>query len=417
MAEATHETDILIIGGGPAGVAAAVAATRRGRRVTLLDENFGLGGQIWRGANESPQALAWLHKLSQKKVLVVSGARVYAASPKAREVHAETPHGGQSWRYQRLILATGARERFLPFEGWTLPNVMGAAGLQALAKGGWPVDGKRVVVAGTGPLLLVVADYLQQHGAEVLCVAEQAARHKVWQLGATLWRQPDKVRQALELRRKLKKIPQFYGAWPVRAEGADQLTAVVIQHGRRERRLECDYLACGWHLQPNLELARLLGCAVTAGAVMVDEWQKTSQSDIYAAGETTGVGGVELALIEGQIAGYAAVERHDAARAGFAVRDSLRGWAQKLDQTFALRPEVLRLATPETIVCRCEDVTYRRLAECRNAREAKLYTRCGMGACQGRICGAAMAALWGWDADTVRLPVLPVKLATLQADS
>lgn len=412
MANTTHEADILIIGGGPAGVAAAITAARRGRRVALLDENPTTGGQIWRGTDKPPEALTWLRKLARKKIAIIGNARVYAVSPE-RWVHAETVEGNQKWRYNRLILATGARERFLPFAGWTLPNVLGAGGLQALAKGGWPLAGKRVVVAGTGPLLLAVADYLQTHGAEVICLVEQASRAKVWRLGATLWRQPSKLRQALELRRKLKNIPQLYGAWPVRAEGADKLTAVVIRQGRREQRMDCDYLACGWHLLPNMELPRLLGCAEAEGAVTVDEWQKTSQDDIYAAGETTGIGGVELSLVEGQIAGYAAVERHDAARRLFAERDKLRGWARQLNQTFALRPEVLRLATPETIVCRCEDVSYSRLAECHTAREAKLYTRCGMGPCQGRICGAATAALFGWQADAVRPPILPVSVATL----
>ena len=240
MAENEIAGDVVIVGGGPAGIAAAVAATRRGRRVVLVDENHAPGGQIWRGEATAPNsagAALWFRKLQQKNVLLVNGARV-AAHPENGLLLAETPDGARHVRYRRLLLATGARELFLPFPGWTLPNVMGAGGLQALVKGGLPIAGQRVVVAGTGPLLLAVAAYLKKCGAEIVCLAEQAARGRVWRLGASLWREPGKLRQALGLWRDLKDLQTLYGAWPVRAEGTSQLETVVLRQGRTEWRVE-----------------------------------------------------------------------------------------------------------------------------------------------------------------------------------
>ena len=424
MAKQVLESDVLIIGGGPAGITAAVAASRRGHSVAVADDNPEPGGNIWRGEFAAPlheNAGKWFQKLRQKNVLFVRGARVFA-QPERGVLLAEKANGIRELRYKKLILATGARERFLPFPGWTLPNVMGAGGLQAMVKGGLPIAGKRVVVAGTGPLLLAVAAYLKKQGAEVVCLAEQAPRSRVLRFGASLWRQPGKVVQAIQLQRELAGVEMLYGAWPVRCDGEERLESVTLKHGREFHNLTCDYVACGWHLVPNLELPWLLGVETRSIAslpdarVSVDEWQTTSQTGVYCVGEATGIGGVELSLVEGQIAGYAAVDRHDAARKLFAARDKLREFARRLNETFALRHELRELAAPDTFVCRCEDVSFARLAECGSWREAKLHTRCGMGPCQGRICGAATEFLFGWNAESVRPPAFPVKLESLTAN-
>lgn len=401
--------DILIIGGGPAGLAAAHAASGSGQKIALVDDNPALGGQIWRGGGGDSK---WLGRFPQDKVEVIHQARV-VSQPAPNELLAETPDGVAALRYRRLILATGARERFLPFPGWTLPNVTGAGGLQALVKSGYPIAGKRVVVAGSGPLLLAVAAYLKKQGARIELIAEQANFRRLIGFGLHILTSPSKLRQAIGLRGELAGIPYLTNCIPVAAHGDEVLTGVTLRRGGRQWRVECDYLACGFHLVPNLELATLLDCHISRGCVKVDEYQRTSVDSIYCAGEATGIGGLELSLAEGQIAGYAATENEKEARKVFRERERARRFAVLLDRTFALRDDLRGLPEAGTIVCRCEDVTYGRLEKYRTWRSAKLQTRCGMGACQGRICGAAVEYLFGWRHESVRPPVLPARVESL----
>src|SRR5207247_3995218 len=147
-------------------------------------------------------------------------------------------------RYGGLILATGARERFLPFPGWTLPHVAGAGGLQALVKSGLPIAGKRVVVAGSGPLLLAVAAYLRKHGAGIPIICEQASWSRLAQFGFALLQQPQKIAQGLSLKRELAGIPFAANSWPISAVGQDVIKQVIISRNGRSETIACDYLAC-----------------------------------------------------------------------------------------------------------------------------------------------------------------------------
>lgn len=410
----TKRFDVLVVGGGPAGMAAAVSAAQAGVRVGVVDDNAGLGGQIWRGehANSNSEASGWIRKASTSGIELIAGVRV-VDQPRAGVLRGESLAGPLDFTYRKLILATGARERFLPFPGWTLPNVMGAGGLQSLVKCGLPVAGKRVIVAGTGPLLLAVAAFLREAGAWVLFVLEQASRMSFSRFATRLLWHPRKISQALSLRKSLSGVPRLTSAWPVAAEGNGVLQSVTISHRGRRKKVDCDYLACGFHLVPNSELPSLLGCRVRDGWVLVDDWQRTSQEQIFCAGEPTGVGGVELALIEGQIAGFAAVGDQEGAKKLFRPRAKQRAFSTALNRTFALRPELRDLPQSQTIVCRCEDVPLERLSGLRSWREAKLQTRCGMGPCQGRVCGSAAEFLFGWTVDSVRPPVFPAQLSTL----
>jgi hypothetical protein len=151
------------------------------------------------------------------------------------------------------------------------------------------------------------------------------------------------------------------------------------------------------------------------GLVQTDDLQRTSVPEIFCAGEPTGVGGLELALVEGQIAGLAAGGRSDSAQLLFAARKKMRSFARALDRTFALRRELRRMPRPETIVCRCEDVAYSRLVQHRSWRAAKLQTRCGMGPWQGRVCGPATHFLFDWSPDSVRPPIFPTRFENLSA--
>jgi NADPH-dependent 2,4-dienoyl-CoA reductase/sulfur reductase-like enzyme len=410
--------DVLVVGGGPAGIAAAVRAAESGARVGIVDENVAPGGQIWRGGSsegsQTSEASSWLVQLKKAGVIQLCGKRVFH-HPEAGVLLAEGFDDVWELSYRNLVLATGARERFLPFPGWTLPNVMGAGGLQALVKSGLPIQGKRVVVAGTGPLLLAVASYLHKHGAEIPLICEQASATKLARFAMMLIRHPEKIFQGLQLRKDIAGIPLATSSWPVAAHGKRMLEAVTISRAGKSETVQCDYLACGFHLVPNTELPVLLGCRTRGGYVQVDELQQTSAPGIFCAGEPTGIGGMDLALIEGQIAGLAATGRTSEAQALFPKRERFRRFARLLDETFCLRSELRNLPSADTLICRCEDVSCSRLREHTSWRAAKLHTRCGMGPCQGRICGPATQFLFKWNPDSVRPPVFPARVEHLAA--
>lgn len=399
--------DLLIIGAGPAGLAAARAASGRGLNLVLLDDNPLPGGQIWRA--RVGQVAAEVGSLPADATLL-SGTRV-AAVLGPRQLLLEDASGSRTLAFETLILCTGARELLLPFPGWTLPGVTGAGGLQALIKGGVEVADERIVVAGTGPLLLASAATARQAGARIALVAEQTGRHAVLDFGLGLWHWPNKLRQAITL-----ATPRYRpGTWVEAALGTDHLEAVRLRQGKRRWEVACDRLACGYGLVPNVELAQSLGCATLDGAVAVDEHQRTSQPHILAAGECTGIGGNELAQVTGRIAGLVATSQLDAAHA---VQPEARPWrrfAAQLARTFALNPAIARLAQPDTLVCRCEDVALGALVGHGDWTQAKLRSRCGMGACQGRICGQATRVLLGWTPPAPRFPLQPTRIDSLLA--
>lgn len=406
-----EHAEIVLVGAGPAGIAAACAAHECGRSVRVVEENPHAGGQIWRG--ELPQP--WRARWEQAAVPMLAGAAAFAF---AGEQTLLVEHEGRALElaFERLILATGARERFLPFPGWTLPGVTGAGGLQALLKSGLDLTGRRVVVTGSGPLLAEVGAALLAAGARVAMVAEQASFGQMIPFFLHIAGRRDKWTQAWRIAGALRKTRYRAGAWPLSVEQRDGALAVTLRTGSRSEVIECDYLACGFGLLGNTELAQLAGCQVVDGCVTVDEHQRTSVQSIYCAGEPAGIAGVEAALAQGLIAGYHAAGREDLAAACAPERERGRRFQRVLAEAFALRTELKELATPETIVCRCEDVRLGELAGFLTWREAKLHTRCGMGACQGRVCGAALEFVAGMPAASVRPPLVPVSVAVLAGE-
>jgi hypothetical protein len=157
----------------------------------------------------------------------------------------------------------------------------------------------------------------------------------------------------------------------------------------------------------------LLGCQISDGFVQVDEMQRTSIEGVFCAGEPTSIGGLEQALVEGQIAGLAAAGEFAKAQSMSGKRRRAKRFAKLLDRTFRLRSELKHVAAGETIICRCEDIPYSRLQAYTSWRTAKLQTRCGMGPCQGRVCGPATEFLFGWSADSVRPPIFPARIESL----
>jgi NADPH-dependent 2,4-dienoyl-CoA reductase/sulfur reductase-like enzyme len=413
MSDGMLDFEIVVVGAGPAGLAAASCAAESGRRVALVDDTPWLGGQIWRGQNGRPrQALDWIERFEKCGAALLDRTGVIAV-PRPGLLLAEHDDGPREIGWAKLILATGARELFLPFPGWTLPGVMGPGGMQSLVKNGWPVRGRRVVVAGSGPLLLAVAAGLRDCGANVISVAEQAPWARVLGFGLGLLAHPRKLWQGAQLKARLLGAPFRCGVWPVRADGGEQIRGVTLTNGETTWREECDFLACGFGLVPNVELPLAAGCELRDGFVRVDQWQAASAEGIYCAGEPTGVGGADCALVEGRIAGYAAAGQAARAEKLFGQRAAWHKFRAALAEAFALRPELTRLAEEDTILCRCEDVALGKMRGHNDWRDAKLQTRCGMGPCQGRVCGAAAKVVLGWGMESVRPPVIPARVQSL----
>lgn len=416
--------EIVVIGAGPAGLAAARAAAGAGARVAILDDNPQAGGQIWRqGPVFEPTAplVESLAALRASSVELIPGARVVAALP-GRELlfeQASAEAGGAILGYDKLIVATGARELLLPFAGWTLPGVTGAGGLQSLVKGGVPVRGERIVIAGSGPLLIAALATAREAGANVLAVVEQASARAVRGFTLSLAATPSKLVQAARLTRGFIGVDYLTGGVLRAAHGSARVEAATIEIEGRQRVIECDRIACGYGLVPNLTLPLALGCELRDGAVAVDARQRTSREAVFAAGESTGIGGMELARAEGALAGLAAAGVDEGDRRVAALmreREVWRGFAARVARTFALGDAARALPPDDTVLCRCEDVTLGAARGYADARDAKLQTRCGMGACQGRVCGAAGAALLGWqEAAIPRPPFSPVRIGTLAA--
>ncbi|MFJ1608977.1 NAD(P)/FAD-dependent oxidoreductase [Streptomyces sp. NPDC088253] len=457
---ATERPHLAVIGAGPAGLAASLAAAARGVRVTLIDSAAGAGGQFYRrppaglGARR-PEALhhqwrTWRRLEDALAAQVAAGTirhladhHVWCVEPVERVelvVHAllgplqEEP---VTVRADAVLLATGGYEKVLPFPGWTLPGVVTAGGAQAMLKGGLVVPGQRAVVAGTGPLLLPVATGLAAAGVEVAALVESADPKAFLRRAVALAAQPGKVAEGVRygaqlLRHHVKLLPRHT---VVAAHGAERLDAVTVAaldtHGRvgpgTERRVPCDTLAVGHGMLAHIDLAASLGCRIDGLNVAVDEEQRTDVPGVWAAGETTGIGGAALSLAEGHIAGRSAAARLTG------TRPDPRAWARAarsrrrarefftaLDTVYAPPAHWTEQVTDDTVVCRCEEVT---AGAVRNAvdelgagdvRTVKLLTRAGMGWCQGRMCEPAVAGLAGCEQTPARrLLARPVPLGVL----
>lgn len=467
---AIKTADIVVVGAGPAGIAAATEAADRGASVLLLDQAPHRGGQIWRhravgqalaapgrpaarnahhAANMPPAARRALARLDSSGaeffgrttvVDVVVGSSTSIAhdpgrvpgpeSPAPHAIHVLASMGGQTTLIEAraLIIATGARERFLPFPGWTLPGVFGIGGVQAMLKSGIDVAGERAVIVGTGPLILPVAASLVRAGAEVVAIAEQAPRARVMRFAAALWRHPRKLIEAVRYRASFRRAAWHWSTWIARARGQDRVVEATLTNGRREWSTGCSLLCVAYGLVGSTELAQLVGCAIHDGSVIVDMAQRTSIARVYCAGEPTGVAGVESAVSEGIIAGQSAVMdlgfdlRREHGSRSFVVGDSIRRrrdryrrFARQIESAFALRPDLTAVPDPDTVICRCEDVRLGSLDPEWTGRQAKLATRVGMGACQGRVCGPIQEFLFGWSAGPIRSPLFPVRADALTA--
>jgi NADPH-dependent 2,4-dienoyl-CoA reductase/sulfur reductase-like enzyme len=402
-------TDVAVIGGGPAGIAAATRAAEAGASVAIIDTGLRPGGQIWRHHDSGSlprDAHRWITRLGNTRARWMLQTTIVDADM-TRGLTAVGPDGTTRVIASRIVLATGARERFLPYPGWTLPGVMGVGGAQAMLKAGLDVRGKRVIIAGSGLLLLPVAAAMSAAGARLGAVVEQTTARHLATFALSLWSQPGKILLAGRYRIAMPLRGYRTGTWIERADGTDRVRTVTLRSGQHRWVEECDLLCCSYGLTPGVELARLLGCDIADGNVVVDEMQRTSVPGVFGAGEITGVAGDAAAIAEGEIAGVAASATRPSRISQGLRRRQAEGqrFAVRLRETFPLRSELASLANADTIVCRCEDVRLGELDPSWTGRQAKLYTRVGMGPCQGAVCGPALEHLYKWPPGSVRPPL------------
>ncbi|WP_225825698.1 NAD(P)/FAD-dependent oxidoreductase [Streptomyces naphthomycinicus] len=459
----TERPHLAVVGAGPAGLAAALAAAARGVRVTLVDAAGQAGGQFYRqpaaalGARR-PKALhhqwrTWERlrdgldrQRSAGRIEHLTDHHVWCVERLTGDgtfgVHAlrgPAQEEGVTVRADAVLLATGGYERVLPFPGWTLPGVVTAGGAQAMLKGGLVLPGRTAVVAGTGPLLLPVAAGLAAAGARVAALVESAGPAALLRRAPALAGQPGKLAEGAGYATRLLRhgVRTLARHTVVAAHGTERLTAVTVAAldgaGRvrpgASRRVRCDTLAVGHGMLPHTDLAETLGCTLSGTAVRVDAEQRTDVPGVWAAGEATGVGGAGLALAEGHIAGRSAAARLRGTAPdprGWAAaarsRTRLREFAAALDAVYAPPPGWAERVPDDTVVCRCEEVT---AGEVRGAvdrlgaadlRTVKLLSRAGMGWCQGRMCAPGVAGLTGCPLTAGRRPFArPVPLGVLAA--
>jgi NADPH-dependent 2,4-dienoyl-CoA reductase/sulfur reductase-like enzyme len=419
---------LVIVGAGPAGMSAAIAGARAGLHPVLIDDATQPGGQIYRQppaafpnhlAKYSGEGNDLFHQLQElrERIDLRTGTGAWGIFP-PRQV---ALIGGESVEADHLILAPGAHEYLPPFPGWTLPGVMTPGGAQALVKTQGVLPGKRALVCGTGPFLLVVAEQLRRAGMEVAAVLELAPlRESWWALWRLVWF-PRLLSQGLGYLRRLRRleVPILRGHVLLAAHGDEEVRAAryapcdVEGHPdlSSATTVEVDTICAGYGFVPRIQLAQLAGCQLRfddarGGWVpVVDETLETSVPNVWVAGDGGGVAGVLVACLQGTLAGLAVACRAGALSPGEFERQRrplarqlarLARFRAILDRLYRLRPGLASLAAPSTIVCRCEEVT---LAEVQKGLAAggttyatlKVMTRVGMGPCQGQMCWPALA--------------------------
>jgi hydrogen cyanide synthase HcnB len=430
---------LVVVGGGPAGIAAAVEAARCGLRCLLVDEAPSLGGQIYRqtprefdagdqrsrdGDQRRGDRLRAEFAQVAGRVEVRSGTSVIDVAEGLRLVCSSQQGGTTEAAAESLVLATGAYDRPVPFPGWTLPGVLTAGGAQALMKSMRVRPGERALVAGTGPLLLVVANQLHKAGVRVAAVLEAGRSAFSARTAAKSWQQPGLVVHGARYRLGLLRagIPVLYNHSVFEAHGDGQLEGVTfgpLYAGdwrpirSRAQRVDVDLLVAGFGFVPSTELCEVIGCQTEyvehlGGWVPVrDTAMRTSVDGVFAVGDGAGVAGALAAVEEGRIAGITAAERAGAITAAEADRRrraparrlaALAGVRSALDEISCMRPGLYELATDSTLVCRCEEVTRGRVRAAieegaGDLQAVKLLTRLGMGACQGSNCAPSATTI------------------------
>jgi thioredoxin reductase/bacterioferritin-associated ferredoxin len=424
--------DLIVIGAGSAGANAAISASEAGLSVVLVDEQDAAGGQVWRApwpglvkkpdTPEAREGAALRAKLAASHVEARFGRRVWSVTTGYR-VDAIGPDGNETFTAPLLVAAQGAHERVVPFPGWTLPGVIGLAAATILLKSHAVLPGQRVVVAGCGPLLAAVAAGIVKAGGEVAAVADLAGPDDWLAAIPSFATRPRLLAQGIGWVLKLaaKRVPVYFRHGIAAASGEGQVQRVTLASVDADGALadgshidiEAHALCVGHGLVPGGEIAKLLRARhrynpQRGGWVPeCDAYGRTSLPGLFAVGDGSGIRGAAPAEFAGKLAGLAA-----ACDAGILPLDGFSRLSRPLQtearrsgafanasaRLMALRPAQVAAIAPDTVVCRCEDVTRGEIdaafeSGARDANQLKHFTRCGMGPCQGRMCGDVTAEL------------------------
>ncbi|MEX2565242.1 MAG: FAD-dependent oxidoreductase [Cyclobacteriaceae bacterium] len=426
--------DIVIIGGGPAGITAAIEAARAGVQCTLIDEAPRIGGQVCRQKPKNFEATQKENSNAEQvrgqklldefneiaePVQVLSSTSVLNLQ-KNKEVLWASDRASGIIRAKQIIIATGAYERPVPFPGWTLPGVMTVGGAKSFIKTMLVKPGQRAVISGTGPLIVSTANRLHEIGVEVLAVLE--AGTPPWSSKSFLkeWETADFAREIADDLRELKqnKIPLLFNHAVFEAHGENEVTGITygpvdadewIPLNGQAKKIAADFVAVGFGFIPNTELTQIAGCQHDfdpgiGWVVERDKLMQTSVPGILAAGDGAGISGAIIAEEEGRIAGIKAAENIQAIPAKEAKNrydrplgriHSFEKFRRALNEASAIRSGLLQLIQSETLVCRCEEVAFSEVNQALDSgvgdlQSLKLFTRLGMGPCQGRNCAPSM---------------------------
>ncbi len=451
----TH--DLIIIGGGPAGMAAALLASDLGLKTVLIDEQPRSGGQIYRNISRIPRQIEHLlgpdytygrklaSKLENARIDCRFGASVWDISHDLT-VSAIEGNRGFQLRAPQLLLATGAMERASPIPGWTLPGVLNAGAAQIAMKSSSSVPSGRIVLAGGGPLLLLVACQLLDAGTSIVAIVEtspisnwlRALPHLPGALRA-----PKLLAKGLGmiLRLKRERIPWYTSASALSIVGDDRVRGVRFSAGGREYAIEAESVLLHHGVVPNTQISRMLHLehvwneAQFAWQPQLDVFGQTSRAGVWIAGDGGGIAGALSAEASGEIAALGAA--HSLARLSREDRDQLakarrrtlcaQGRIRPFLDALYRPPEWVTAPAGDTLVCRCEEVTADQIAAmvqlgCLGPNQTKFFSRCGMGPCQGRLCGLTVTGILARErgvepvevgAYTVRSPLKPVPLGVI----
>lgn len=461
----TTTFDVAILGAGPAGAEAACVAAELDLRTVVIDEAPAAGGQVYRapaarsaqGDVHHAEGDALRAKLAQSAATFLAGERVWDIARKPDgtgqmyDISMIGTRGLETVHARSLVVASGATERFYPRPGWTLPGVIGLAAATIMLKSSKILPGHKVVVAGSGPLLSLVAHLIIEAGGHVTAIVDVSPLREWVRLVPRMTARPDLLARGMAWQLELarKRVPVYRGYDVTRVLGAQSVEGVEVARIDTDGHsspitLEADALCLGYGLIPATEVYRLLGARhiytpeFGGWIPSLDDAQRTSVPFLYGAGDGAGLLGAAAAPLTGTAAVLSAAVDLGALDESLYRKksDELRGRLSKASRFGAAmasaarpRPSLVERIDDSTVVCRCEDITAGEIRMAvregaKNINGLKFATRCGMGPCGGRVCGEAAASLMechGIDRlrigqFTARPPLRPISLGDVTRD-